>query len=232
MILARTFVIGDIHSHYDQLIEALNCVNFNIKTDTLISLGDLIDRGPKPIEVIEKLMQLKNFIHILGNHDDWCLQFLKTGNTPFEWISQGGKTTLDAYKNDPKLIKKHIDFFEKAKLYYIDKERRLFVHGGYNHRIPFDLQIDNKELIWDRSLLFTAMEYEQSNLKFNEFHEIFVGHTPTQFIKESTPKKFSNLWMLDTGVFISGKLTIMNVETKEYWQSKGIRHKSIKRKYE
>jgi serine/threonine protein phosphatase 1 len=75
--------------------------------------------------------------------------------------------------------------------------------------------------MWDRSLVLTAMEYDQSGLTFKEFSEIFVGHTPTQFIKESIPKKFSNVWMLDTGVYISGKLTMMDVETKEYRQSKG-----------
>ncbi len=228
----RTFVIGDIHSHFDEMLELFECVKFNFDTDALISLGDLVDRGPKPIEVIETLMQIKNFIHILGNHDDWCYQYLKYQNFPIEWTAQGGKTTLNAYNANLKIIDKHIDFFEKAKLFHIDNETRLFVHGGFNHRIPFKLQTDSKDLIWDRSLVLTAMELDQYNMKFNEFSEIFVGHTPTQFIKETKPKKFSNLWMLDTGVYISGKLTIMNVETKEYWQSSGHKQKKYNGKYE
>ncbi|MGM0407459.1 MAG: metallophosphoesterase [Bacteroidota bacterium] len=220
MTKERKFVIGDIHSHYDEMIELFGKVKFNYDTDTLISLGDLVDRGPKPIEVIETLMKIKKFIHILGNHDEWCYQYLLNNNQPIEWISQGGQSTLNAYKSDHEFQVRHIPFFEKAKLYYIDNENRLFVHGGFNHRIPFNLQLDNKELlIWDRSLVLTAIEYEQYNQTFPEFSEIFVGHTPTQFIKENIPKKFSNLWMLDTGVYISGKLTIMNIETKEYWQS-------------
>ena len=218
----RKFVIGDIHSHFDEMTELFKCVQFDFNNDILISLGDLVDRGPKPIEVIETLMQIKNFIHILGNHDEWCYQYLKFNKQPAEWTSQGGASTLNAYNEKPKIKERHIKFFEKAKLYHTDKDARLFVHGGFNHRIPFNLQTDNKELlIWDRSLVLTAMEYDQSGLTFREFNEIFVGHTPTQFIKESIPKKFSNLWMLDTGVYISGKLTLMNVETKEYWQSKG-----------
>lgn len=225
----RKFVIGDIHSHYDEMIELFECIKFNFDTDILISLGDLVDRGPKPIEVIETLMQVKNFIHILGNHDEWCYQHLKFNRQSTDWTSQGGASTLNAYSKNPKVKEKHIEFFEKAKLYHIDEDARLFVHGGFNHRIPFDLQIDNKELlIWDRSLVLTAIEYDQSGLTFKEFTEIFVGHTPTQFIKESIPKRFSNLWMLDTGVYISGKLTIMNIETKEYWQSTGIEEKKIK----
>ena len=220
MIKGRKFVIGDIHSHYDEMMELFEMVNFNFNNDALISLGDLVDRGPNPIGVIETLMRIDSFVHILGNHDEWCYQYLLNNSQPYEWISQGGQTTLNAYINNPEYKERHISFFEKAKLYYVDRKNRLFVHGGFNHRIPFNLQVDNKELlIWDRSLVLTAIEYEQYDQTFTEFNEIFVGHTPTQFIKEDIPKKFSNLWMLDTGVYISGKLTIMNIDTKEFWQS-------------
>lgn len=217
----RNFVIGDIHSHYKEMMELLETVKFDFDSDTLISLGDLVDRGPNPIEVIETLMKIKKFTHVLGNHDEWCYQYLLNDNLSKEWLSQGGQSTLNAYNVNPEYKIDHRLFFEKAKLYFIDHKNRLFVHGGFNHRIPFELQLDNKELlIWDRSLVLTAMEYEQYNQTFTEFMEIFVGHTPTQFIKEDIPQKFSNLWMLDTGVYISGKLTIMNIETKEFWQSK------------
>jgi len=223
----RKFVIGDIHSHYDEMMELFEVVQFNFETDILISLGDLVDRGPKPIEVVETLMKIKNFIHILGNHDEWCYQYLLNNKHPVAWISQGGRSTLHAYRNNPEYREKHLPFFEKARLYYID-ENRLFVHGGFNPEIPFSLQRDNKELlIWDRSLIFTAMEYEQNNKEFTEFGEIFVGHTPTQLIGENVPKKYSNLWMLDTGVYLSGRLTIMNIETREFWQTTGKQDEKI-----
>ena len=217
----RKFVIGDIHSHYSEMMELFEMVNFNYENDTLISLGDLVDRGSKPIEVIETLIKIRHFIHILGNHDEWCYQYLRYDVQSAEWLAQGGESTFNAYSNNPEYRESHISFFEKACLYYIDSENRLFIHGGFNHRIPFHLQAENKELlIWDRSLVLTAMEYEQYDQTFSEFKEIFVGHTPTQFIKEDSPKKFSNLWMIDTGVYISGRLTLMNIETKEFWQSK------------
>ncbi|MEX2409834.1 MAG: metallophosphoesterase [Candidatus Paceibacterota bacterium] len=220
MTKERNFVIGDIHSHHDEMMELFEMVNFDFDNDILISLGDLVDRGPDPIEVIETLMKIKNFIHILGNHDDWFFQYLLSNIQPSEWVAQGGQSTLNAYHNNPEYKERHLAFFQKASLYYIDDQNRLFIHGGFNHRIPFSLQRDDKErLIWDRALVHTAMEYEQYNQPIPHFDEIYVGHTPTQFIKESTPTKFSNLWMLDTGVYISGKLSIMNIETKEYWQT-------------
>ena len=231
MTKERKFVIGDIHSHYDEMMELFEKANFDFDNDTLISLGDLVDRGPKPIEVIETLMKIKKFIHILGNHDEWCYQYLVNKDQPPEWISQGGESTLNAYLDNQVYQESHISFFEKARLYYTDEANRLFVHGGFNHRIPFNMQLDNKELLtWDRSLVLTAMEYEQYDQTFSEFSEIFVGHTPTQFIKESIPKKFGNLWMLDTGVYISGILSIMDVETKEFWQSTSKEDKKVQKK--
>ena len=216
----RKFVIGDIHGYYDEMMELFEVVQFDFETDSLISLGDLVDRGPKPIKVVEKLMTVKNLIHILGNHDEWCYQYLVKNNVPDEWVLQGGKSTLESYRNNPEYRERHAPFFEKAKLYHIDKENRLFVHGGFNPEIPFSFQCNKKELlIWDRSLVMKAVEYKKNNHEFPEFSEIFIGHTPTQLLKEHTPKKLSNLWMLDTGIHISGKLTIMNIETKEFWQS-------------
>ena len=216
----RKFVIGDIHSHYDEMMELFEIVQFDFDNDLLISLGDLVDRGPKPIEVVEKLSTVKNLIHILGNHDEWCYQYLLNNTAPDEWILQGGKSTLDAYKKHPKYKEKHLAFFKKAKLYYIDDANRLFIHGGFNPEIPFvEQRNDKKMMIWDRSLIKKALEYEQKNQEFQEFKEIFIGHTPTQLYNENLPRKISNLWMLDTGVHISGQLTIMNIETLEFWQS-------------
>ena len=224
MNLPRKFVIGDIHGHFKEMMELFKCVNFNFDEDILISLGDLVDRGPNPLEVIEKLREVRNFTLLLGNHDEWYLQYLRTGTAPIEWTTQGGRITIEAFQKNPTVKKGHLDFFSNAKLFYIDPENRLFVHAGYNPRIPFYLQQEDKDtLIWDRSLILNALEYEQTNSSFTEFKEIFVGHTPTQFIKEDIPKQFCNLWMLDTGVYISGKLTIMNIETKEYWQSTGFK---------
>lgn len=216
----RRFVIGDIHGHYAELMRLFYDVNFQYKKDLLISLGDLVDRGPHSIQVIEELKKVDNFIHILGNHDDWCYRYLKFGEISAVWQHQGGKITLAEYVANPNFKESHCSFFENAKLFFIDEDSRLFVHGGYNCRIPFNIQTNDKEtLIWDRSLVCIAMEYAMENKRFSEFSEIYVGHTATQFLGFDFPKQISNVWMLDTGVFHSGKLSLMNIETKEYYQT-------------
>lgn len=216
----RRFVIGDIHGHYNEMMDLFGKVRFDYERDLLISLGDLVDRGPDPLKVIGSLTKIRRFIHVLGNHDDWCLQYLMTGIKGEDWISQGGESTIKAYEEYPEKKPEHLAFFRKALLYFIDNGNRLFVHGGFNPQVPFHLQKDNKDLlVWDRSLILTVLDNKQLNKVFGEFSEIFVGHTPTLFAGKTSPIHIGNIWMLDTGIYLSGRLTLMDIDTKEYWQS-------------
>ena len=72
------YVISDIHGEYDKFVELLDRIGLK-KTDTLYILGDILDRGPRPVSVIEKLMEMPNVIPIVGNHEFiamTCLNFL------------------------------------------------------------------------------------------------------------------------------------------------------------
>ena len=217
--MARKFVIGDIHGHYVPMMELFKEVGFDYDHDHLVSLGDLVDRGPDPIGVIEELRKVRNFIHVLGNHDDWCFTYLKYGEDTEGWSYQGGAETMAAYAAAPEFKAVHLGFFEQARLFYIDSESRLFVHAGFNWRRPFKEQKEDKEtLLWDRTLFAAASVYQRNAKRFDEFSEIFIGHTPTMVMRKKTPIHMSNLWMLDTGICYGGNLTIMDIGTKKFWQ--------------
>lgn len=62
------YVISDIHGCYDQYMELLEKIMFS-ENDMLYILGDVVDRGPKSIEVLQDMMKRKNVIYIIGNHD-------------------------------------------------------------------------------------------------------------------------------------------------------------------
>lgn len=66
----KYFVVADVHGFYDEMKEALDAAGFNPETDTLISCGDAIDRGPRPNEVIKYFTNLPHKILIRGNHED------------------------------------------------------------------------------------------------------------------------------------------------------------------
>jgi serine/threonine protein phosphatase 1 len=71
-------------------------------------------------------------------------------------------------------------------------------------------------LAMDNELSEDALTYP-NRLKL--YKEIYIGHTPVTKIKETTPINKACVWNVDTGAAFQGKLTLMDVDTKEYWQS-------------
>ena len=80
--MTKYFVIADVHGFYDEMIDGLNKAGFDKinPNHVLISLGDAMDRGPKPLEVVEYLVNLPRKILIRGNHED-LLQELFNGRS-------------------------------------------------------------------------------------------------------------------------------------------------------
>lgn len=136
----------------------------------------------------------------------------------------------------------HQSFFRKQHLYYKDEKDRLFVHAGFNRDYTLKQQQHNaaSDFYWDRDLWTAALSVQpakSAKLKFKDkFSEIFIGHTATtawtsKEFKSHTgiiiprgepitaPMKADIIWNCDTGAGWSGKLTIMDVDTHEYWQS-------------
>src|SRR5690348_111666 len=98
--MSRTLVIGDIHGHLTALEAILRAVGL-AKGDTLVALGDYIDRGPDSRGVLDRMVALESecqLIPLLGNHEEMMLASRirgRTGNA--EWLSNGGDKTLESY---------------------------------------------------------------------------------------------------------------------------------------
>ena len=214
----RTLVIGDIHGRYEAFIDVLKKSNFDYKYDKLIVLGDVCDGDVGVREVIDTLLGMKKLVYILGNHDKCSFQWMIGEHTEYTnriWWNQGGIHTVASYdfKKDNVPID-HKVLFSKAKLYHEEKGC-LFVHGGIDPSKPIDKQ-EEHTLLWDRQLI----EYAKHN-KVGTWNKVFIGHTTTEIIEKgkTTPITFNNLIMMDTGAGWTGKLTIMDIDTEEYWQS-------------
>lgn len=239
----NTWIFGDVHGEIHKLIECIESVNI-CNGDTIISLGDLVDRGESSYEVIDYCVKLKEkykCYFLKGNHDSCFYNGLFDGNQIL--YTQGAMETLRSYirncspemklcvankfrfRNMPE---SHKIFFENLKPYYIDNNNNLFIHGGFNRHKLIEHEHDLEVFYWDRDLLASARSYNSMKDKTypfktkNNFKEIFLGHTPVQYFEDTNlPLKFANITLLDTGC---GKgnfpLTIMNLETREYFQSK------------
>jgi serine/threonine protein phosphatase 1 len=220
----RTFVMGDIHGAYLALIQCLKAVNFDYEQDTLIQLGDIADGWPQVPEIVEELLKIKNLISLRGNHDAWLEEWLELGVTTRLHFDQGGEASLEAYINkrlDGDFNEEnHLNFFKKQRNYYIDNENRLFLHAGYTSKLGVGHEDRQSNYYWDRSLWTASMSVHTGTLsKTKMYKEVFIGHTTTMMWNIVYPMNKGNVWNLDTGAGFSGKLTIMDVNTKEYWQS-------------
>jgi bis(5'-nucleosyl)-tetraphosphatase (symmetrical) len=70
-----TYCIGDIQGCFDELEQLLRIINYNHNIDHLWFVGDLINRGPKSLEVLRLIKKLPNVKVVLGNHDLHLLNF-------------------------------------------------------------------------------------------------------------------------------------------------------------
>lgn len=226
----KKFVIGDLHGSNKALLQVLEKSGFDKESDLLISLGDIADGWNEVSECVDTLLSIKNLVAIRGNHDVWCYDWFEYGRTPLIWTQQGGKATMDSYVRTGKLTEdSHKSFWKNQIDYHIDDDNRLFIHGGWDYmegfprgaELPVNAGSIAKECHWDRSLLEGARSaFGDKNRpgKFKaleQFKEIYIGHTAMN----GQPKQFGNLWNLDTSAGWNGQLTIMDIDSKEFWQS-------------
>ena len=231
--MSRTLVIGDIHGGLRALHQIIERANVT-QNDTLIFLGDYVDGWSQSPDVIDYLIKIKehqNCIFIKGNHDELLLDWLQNKNENIDesmWFKHGGEATVIAYsKVSQSTINKHIAFLKSLENYYLDNQNRLFIHAGFTNMNGIAYEYFPKLFYWDRTLWETALALNETIDKDSAYYprrfllykEIFIGHTPVTKIGETIPIQKACIWNVDTGAAFKGPLTIMDVDSKEFWQS-------------
>lgn len=235
----RRLIIGDIHGNRDALLSALEASNYDPTSDRLFFVGDYIDRHPHSKEVVDLILTFPDKVCIRGNHDQFMIDFLHQDHNQKSissvWAEHGGRSTLESYGFKMRSNKKnkilssgtippdHVDFYNSLIPYQFTPDNKAVLHGG------FDLNLRDMSanyIIWDRLMWKTAIEEHargQATFScFTRFQMLFIGHTnllsfPGQ--EECLPQKRLNVWNIDTGAGFSGPLTIMDMDTEEFWQS-------------
>lgn len=211
-----TYVIGDIHGELGKLSSLISNLNLQ-KDDTIIFLGDYIDRGPDSCGVIEYLLDLNNkykCVFIKGNHDDTWMKTITASSINIKWLNTYCAETISSYEIKEIDPLDHLCFFEMCKDYHIIQDTsniRLFVHGGFLQEELISSQ--NSDIFyWDRHIIEKAVSGNYID-SLEGFTHIYLGHTPTQYYNVWEPMFIQNVILMDTGVgkYIKSKLFALEI---------------------
>ncbi len=226
----RTLVIGDIHGGLKALKQLMDRAKIR-EEDRLIFVGDYVDGWSESAGVIQYLIELsrsQTCVFIKGNHDVWCETWLRTNKAEKVWLEHGGKSTIESYSRCSEEEKKrHIIFFEQMKLYHLDDQNRLFIHAGFTSMHGVEKEAFESTFYFDRTLWEMALTMdkhidENSELypkRLKHYFEIYIGHTPTINFNSEKPMLAVNIWNVDTGAAFYGKLSAIDIDSKEVFQS-------------
>lgn len=218
----RTFVLGDVHGAHKALLQVFERAGFDYENDRLIFLGDICDAWPQTRECIDELLQVKNLTALLGNHDGWFREWVFGGHPGDVWHEQGGSATIKSYGGGRDNVpQSHWNYLHRAKIWH-EEDGRIFVHGGWDTVYsPHPMLEPALDVIWDRSLWEEAVERQAGGrpAPITMFSEVFIGHTTTTRYGFTEPAHCCEVWNLDQGAGWEGKLSLMNVDTKEFVQS-------------
>lgn len=186
------YVISDIHGYYEEYLELLEQIKFK-ETDNLYVLGDIVDKGPEPVKVLQDMMFRVNVFPILGNHDYSAMKLLmamKKGSESFSaeeqremkaWMQEGGAVTAKQFMElDEEEREDLLDYMEEFLLYAQVKAGRgrfVLVHAGLDNFSP---ERDLEDYHYSE-LIYHEPDYNKIYFK----DQILVtGHRPTFKIDE------------------------------------------------
>lgn len=231
-----TYVMSDLHGEYDLYRRMLEKIRFSDR-DTLYVIGDVVDRGEKPIEILRDMMMRPNVFPIIGNHEVMaleCLRFLSEEITEetigkmdavmtgklLDWQQNGAETTIRGFmKLDAEERQDVLDYLEEFEAYATvttGGKRFLLVHAGLDHfspERPLD-DYDIGELVWKRP-----------NYETDYFANVYVvcGHTPVMAIEGNPhPERIyrkGHFINIDGGASFGGKLACLCLDTDEEFYS-------------
>ena len=229
----KTVVIGDIHGGFKALKQLIE--RAKLPSDTrYIFVGDYVDGWSESAEVISYLInfsQENDCIFLRGNHDELVYKYLKSGETNPMWLSQGGESSVESYSKLSKTEKGiHIRFFENLINYHVDSENRLFLHAGFTNQHGPEYEYYSNLVFWDRTLweMVCAIDANISEeddrypKRLKLFKEIYIGHTPVTRVGFDKPTNYANVWNVDTGAAFKGKISMLDINSREIWQSEAV----------
>lgn len=184
--MGRIIGISDIHGEYEKLCRVLEKITPK-KDDTIIFMGDYIDRGKKSREVVDKIIDMKtvcNCVYLTGSHEYAMLHAKSDEYYNYLFWNYGGDATAESYGGFDNIMKIHGDFFNSLKFYHIIG-KYLFIHAGVRIGVPLEEQSE-EDMVYIRSAFYTKPHHLP--------YKIIFGHT-----EFDTPQVQEDKICIDTG---------------------------------
>ena len=221
----RILIITDLHGCLDECLQLLEALHFDEEKDTLINLGDTIDRGPQIYEVFKYFYALKQrmgdrLVLIRGNHEQMMLDATDKNNPARGddkqlWYMNSGDKTVYSFLNHKHRIQEYREWYESMPFYYMN-DKFICVHASLRNEDP--RQNDINTLIWGRDTNYGGKL-------------VLTGHTPYKmpmyfrgdgaFAYLDTGKRYylekNGMIALDTGCVFGYCLTGMAVEGDSFY---------------
>lgn len=209
--MGKIFAFGDIHGCLARLEKLVAGVKIDYRQDTVVFLGDYIDRGPDSRGVVEFIIDFKkgrdNVICLTGNHEELFINYLMHGKDKGLFFANGGNSTLISYGSPQSMDDipvSHREFFLSLQL-CLQTEDYIFVHAGLRPGVALINQ-ERNDILWIRE------EFIYSSWDFGK--TVVFGHT-------SFPEPLigMNKIGIDTGAVYGGKLTCLELPLKKIYQA-------------
>jgi diadenosine tetraphosphatase ApaH/serine/threonine PP2A family protein phosphatase len=201
---SRTIVVGDIHGCYDELMELVEKVDLG-KDDRVVSVGDLITKGPKSREVLELFMTDARFTTVIGNHD---LALRRKWNGEEIELKAAQK---EAHKELRGEKDAYAAFFNRLP-FTIDLDTHLVVHAGLRPNVELHSQTT------DDMVLIRTLGADRESDEGTPWYHVYYGEKIVLFghWPAPEPRRGKQAIGLDTGCVYGYNLTAYIIETDEF----------------
>ena len=195
------FIVGDVHGCFNTFRELVQ-QHWRPHEETLIQIGDLIDRGNFSPETIAMARTLKDrfqdkAIFLKGNHEFEAVLYHETRLNP-GWLDQGGSQTLKQYKQNKKSISDDLPWLKALPLCF-ETPTLLVSHAGVTETPDPYKETNSRGVLWNRTTLKNIGKLQ------------IIGHTPLAGKPEY--RSAENVWNIDTGAYRGNTLTAIRINS-------------------
>ncbi|HCJ41471.1 metallophosphoesterase [uncultured Ruminococcus sp.] len=227
-----TYVMSDIHGEYEKYLLMLEKIQLK-SDDTLFILGDVVDRGARPVDVLKDMMKRPNVYPLMGNHDLLAIDILHKLNVEIteenysnhlstetmteliDWLKDGGGPTLGQFRGlsaaERRDVLDYMEEFSLCEAVDVNEKTYVMVHAGLGN-------FRKGKKLRDYTLQELLMDRHDPEKDYFEDDDIYVitGHTPTVLIcgKPEIYQSHHNIF-IDCGACMGGRLACLCLDTME-----------------